>query len=123
MVAPFLPFLLESIVLLGFAKWREEFGRWIFQTLIVTAGFLAAATRHPRRVIYNHDISQILMGRYVLFMAIPFLILFYFAIDLYAKKATRRGLKKDVWLLVASFVLVLLSYFIVVDPKIIQVEP
>ena len=123
MLSPFLPFLLESIALLDFAKWREEFGRWIFQTLVVTAGFLAAATRHSWRAIYNHAIPQILMGRYVLFIAVPFLVLSFFAMDLYAKKAARSSLKKDIWLLVISGGLVLLSYFIIVDPKIIQVEP
>lgn len=122
MVSPFLPFLLESIALLDFTKWRDEFGRWIFQILIVMSGFLAAATRHSWRAIYNHDIPKILMGRYVLFLAAPLLILFFFAMDLYEKTATKHNLKKGAWLFFISIGLVLLAYFIIINPSIIQVE-
>ena len=122
MAAPFLPLLLYSISAIDFEKWRTEYSRWILQTAIITAGFLVAAVRHSWRATYNAESPKILMGRYVLFMAVPFLIQFFFALDLYKHEKSSRNIKRDIYLLVISIGLVLLAYFILIKPEIIKVE-
>ena len=121
MFSPFLPLLLESLFSVNYSKWRDEYGRWIFQILAVLAGFMAAATRHSWRVSYNSEMPKIMMGRYLLFLAVPSLILAFFTLDIIQKGRSERNVKRDICLLAVSLGLVLLAYFTIVQPKFIHV--
>lgn len=123
MISPLMPFILNSVASLKISNWREKYGRFIIQIALVLAGLLIAATRHSWRATYNAVIPTILMGRYVLFLAVPFLILFFITLDKYQNGKASQNTKKEIWLIIFSSVMVLLAYFIIIQPSIIQIEP
>ncbi|MDK2982131.1 MAG: hypothetical protein PWQ55_2478 [Chloroflexota bacterium] len=121
MASPYIPILIRSITFIDFSNWRNDYGRFIFQVLIVMVGFLAAASRHSWRAIYNSESPTIIMGRYVSFLSVPFLILFCVTFFLY--KSSKKNLKIDTGILFFSAILVIFAYFVIVQPIIINVEP
>ena len=73
--APVLHLLVISFFQVDYKRWREGFGRWIFQVLAVMGGFYAAVTRHSWRAYYNADLPSAIMGRYlIVFSAVYFVI-------------------------------------------------
>ena len=122
MVAPILPLLIKALTSVNFKEWRNsEFSRLFFQTAIVLAGLLTASVRHSWRVAYNEILPTNMMGRYMLYPFIPFLILAFYALEVHNRNAKSRNTKTDLWILLASFAASFAAYSILIEEKLIQV--
>ena len=130
--APVLPLLLKSLSDINFKKWREANGRLIFEILAVIGGFLAAASRHSWRAYYNRIIPTTIMGRYVLFLSIPFIILAFITLNnermplqqaqessASNKRSQRKSEQMRIWPLLISVALVLLAYTTLISENIL----
>jgi hypothetical protein len=122
MVAPILPLLIKALTSVNFKEWRNsEFSRLFFQTAIVLAGLLTASVRHSWRVAYNEILPTNMMGRYMLYAFIPFLILAFYALELHNRNAESRNTKTDLWILLASAAASFAAYYILIEGKLIRV--
>jgi hypothetical protein len=83
--APVLSLLIISLWQIDIKNWRQGFGRWIFQTLALMAGFYAAVTRHSWRAYYNADIPSAIMGRYLIVFSVIYFIIAVVAADNFQK--------------------------------------
>lgn len=120
--APVFPLLILSVWTIDIKKWREGVGRWIFQVLLLMAGFYAAVTRHSWRAYYNRDLPSAIMGRYIIFFSVPFIITALITI----KKIDMERIRSRFLYFLISFLipiaLVIFSYFALVEGAIVPVE-
>jgi uncharacterized membrane protein len=119
--APILPMLIKSISLIDCRDWRGEYGRWIFQGLLLIIGFLTAAIRHSWRAYYNQHFPSQIMGRYVVYFSAPFLITFFIVLELLEKTEKTNGKLSNKILVFISFLLVSFSYYVIIEGKIINI--
>ncbi|MDK2982134.1 MAG: hypothetical protein PWQ55_2481 [Chloroflexota bacterium] len=120
--APMLPLLLKSITLINWKEWREEYGRFIAEILLVLMGFLAAASRHSWRAYYNEHMPLNIMGRYVLYFSVPFIILATTTLKKsQSNKKQNKVNKNDPILWIVSLLLVILAYQTIVKGNIVSI--
>jgi hypothetical protein len=123
MAAPVLPLLFKSLTFVNKDNWRGDFGRLVFQTVILLAAFMMASVRHSWRAYYNSAYPAAIMGRYVLYMSMLFLIVGFVTLDFHQRENRSRALKANLWPLLLSLALVSLAFLITVQEKIIKVGP
>lgn len=121
--APTLPLLLKSIPALFSKKWKDEHSRFIFEVLFLISGFLAAASRHSWRAFYNELVPSRIMGRYVAYLVVPFIILAFIKLNLIDKNQTRANKKNQIWLYIGSLLVVTLAYFTIIEKSVIELGP
>ncbi len=122
MVAPILPALIKALTYIDLKTWRDsELSRLIFQSVIVLAGLLAASVRHSWRVAYNEILPTNMMGRYMLYPFIPFLIAAFAALDYQHQNGKSRKGRTDLWIVLASVVISFAAYYILIEGKLIRV--
>jgi hypothetical protein len=120
--APVLPLLLLSFGTIDFKKWREGLGCWIFQVLALMAGFYAAVTRHSWRAYYNRDMPSAIMGRYLIFYSVPFIIIALTSLDRFEFEKDKRRKYFLPFLFLTSFFLVAFSYMALVRGAVVQTD-
>ncbi|MDP2966793.1 MAG: hypothetical protein Q8N39_12280, partial [Pelolinea sp.] len=103
-------------------RWREGFGRWIFQVLAVMGGFYAAVTRHSWRAYYNADLPSAIMGRYLIIFSVLF-----FTISLVTLVKIEPSQFKTKWRYFAftqilSFGLVTFAYITLINGAVIPTD-
>ena len=122
MVAPILPALIKALTCFDLKTWRDsEFSRLIFQSAIVLAGLLAASVRHSWRVAYNEILPTNMMGRYMLYPFIPFLIAAFAALDYQHQNPKSRKGNNNLWIILASALASFSAYYILIEGKLVRV--
>ena len=120
LAAPTLPIVFKSIASLFSKDWREKYGRFALQIFILLGGFITASTRHSWRAFYNDLVPSRIMGRYVLYLLVPFISLAFIGLDALQQNQTNKNSKKDTLLVSGAFLLVVLAYFTIVDKSVIR---
>ena len=123
MAAPVLPLMLKSLNYLNRNNWRDEYGRFIIQIFFILVAFMAASVRHSWRAYYNVNYPAAIMGRYVLYPCMLFLILGFITLEMHKKDDPSLSRINFIWTLILSFLLVTLAHFIIIEQKIISVGP
>ena len=123
MAAPVLPLMAKSLKHLNKNNWRDEYGRFIIQIFFLLVAFMAASVRHSWRAYYNGDYPAAIMGRYVLYPCMLFIILGFVTLEMHKKNNLSCTQKNFILMLVLSFILVTLAHFIIIEQKVINVGP
>ncbi len=121
MAAPMLPLLFKSLTFINKENWRGDFARLVLQSLLLLAAFMMASIRHSWRAYYNVNYPGAIMGRYVLYMSMLFLIVGFVTLEFHQRENHSRALKTNLWPLLLSLALVIMAYSISIQEKIISV--
>jgi len=120
--APVLPLLFLSLRSIQYERWRDGLGRWVFQVSMMMAGFYAAVSRHSWRAFYNRDLPSAIMGRYLIFYSVPFVIIALISIDRFGKKEKSSAKRMGVIILLISLGMVIFSHLALVEGVIIPTD-
>ena len=120
--APVLPLLFLTLRSIQYDKWRDDIGRWVLQVLLLMAGFYAAVTRHSWRAYYNRDLPSAIMGRYLIFYSLPYVIIALVSFDRFGIMENGTGKRKGMIILLISLGLVVFSYLALVEGVIIPTD-
>ena len=118
--APVLNLLLASFSHIDFKRWREGFGRLIFQTLALMAGFLAAVVRHSWRAYYNLEGPSTMMGRYLIYFSVLYFVIavvFFARFDRSRIKHPSRFITLST---ILPFLLIVFSYITLIQGSIVK---
>ena len=120
--APVLQFLLLSFTMNDLRNITEDFTRWIIQILAVMSGFFAAVVRHSWRAFYNAELPSRIMGRYLIVLFPMFLITGLIVMDKYEAGSFKSSNFKKIALQFLSFILVTISYLILIEGKMVHID-
>lgn len=124
LAAPALPLLFDSIPTLfsNFSKkWKDEYVRFLLEVIFLMSGFLAAASRHSWRAFYNETIPSRIMGRYVAYLLVPFLILGFTRLNEIDRDQDTISRTRKTWFTIISYVMVILAYFTLIERSVFEI--
>jgi hypothetical protein len=120
--APVMHLLIVSFFQIDYKRWREGFGLWVFQVLLIMGGFYAAVTRHSWRAYYNAVIPSYIMGRYLILFSVIFFTIALVTISQFRKDSFRN---KWQFILLAQLLplgLVLFAYLAIIKVAIFPTD-
>lgn len=117
--APVLPFLLLSISQLRVKKYYDGFNRWFFLVFAMVLAFFIACVRHSWRAEYNAELPQKIMGRYIIYFSVIFIISAFITLEKSVAPLIPFLKKKLIVHSVISFCISALAYIIIVRGWII----
>lgn len=120
--APVLHLLIVSFFQLDRQRWREGFGRWIFQVLAVMIGFYAAVTRHSWRAYYNADLPGAIMGRYLIVFSVVYFVIALTALTQFKQSGFRSRWHFILTAQVLPFALVTFAYLTLIKGVILPTD-
>ena len=120
--APVLNLLLASFTQVDFKKWREGFGRLVFQVLALMAGFYVAVARHSWRAYYNLEMPTTIMGRYLIVFSVFYFVIAVVFMAKFDRKQIKSPIKFVLWTNVLPFLMIVFSNSALIQGVIFETD-
>lgn len=115
LAAPVIFLMFKSLFTLDFKNLWCKFNRFMVLIYGMAAAFLVAVTRHSWRVAYNYPNFQRVMGRYLIYFPLLFILVALVTIAERRRREMKDNLITDIVLLAVSVGLTVLAYLVDVE--------
>ena len=121
LAAPVLFAMFKSLCTLNFKSLCCKFNRFMVLIYGMAAAFLVAVTRHSWRVAYNYPNFQRVMGRYLIYFPLLFILVAMVTIAERKNRELKDNLVADIIFLVVSLGLTIGAYLIDIESLIYEI--
>lgn len=115
LAAPVIFLMFKSLFTLDFKNLWCKFNRFMVLIYGIAAAFLVAVTRHSWRVAYNYPNFQRVMGRYLIYFPLLFILVALVTIAERRKRELKDNMVADIIVLVVSVGLTVLAYLVDIE--------
>lgn len=120
--APVLNLLFVSFTQIDLKRWREGFGRLIFQVLALMGGFYVAVTRHSWRAYYNLDLPSTIMGRYLIVFSVLYFIIAVVVLVNFDRSKIKKPVRFVLLTNVLPFILIIFANYALIQGAVFETD-